>query len=218
MADSPVQGQQELATDNTEYNQQEFLVRQMLGRLNVATLVQVQAVYPGSNLLVGTIDVLPLVSQVDGADQVTPHGTLYGLPYFRTQGGANAVVCDPVVGDIGFVLFADRDLSSVKTSGAQAPPASGRRFCMADGLYFGGWNINTPPTSYVQVTQAGINIVLNPTTLLALTNGLLTVNANVKVNGTITSTGNMAAGSIDLETHVHSGVTTGSSNTGGPTG
>lgn len=36
--------------------------------------------------------------------------------------------------------------------------------------------------------------------------------------GSITATGNVTAGSIDLKTHVHTGVQTGSGTTGGPTG
>ena len=44
------------------------------------------------------------------------------------------------------------------------------------------------------------------------------MSGDITTTGSITAGGNVTAGSIDLETHVHTGVTTGSGNTGGPTG
>jgi hypothetical protein len=188
--DQPVYPQKELASGNTDFNQMSFVIKAALAKLNVATLVQVVAVHPGAGLLVGFVDVTPLVNQVDGGGAAVPHGTIFGVPFFRVQGGANAVICDPAAGDIGFALFADRDLSSVKSTGAVANPGSARRFDLADALYFGGWNMAVQPTAYVQVTQAGINLVL-PGTSIALTPGLCTVNAAAtKINGTLEVTGN----------------------------
>ena len=252
--------QQDLSSGNTTSSQLAFAIKRALAKLNVATLVEVVAVHPGAGLLVGFVDVLPLVGQVDGGGAVWPHTTIFGVPFFRVSGGANAVICDPVKGDIGFALFSDRDISSVKVSGNQSPPASQRRFDFADALYFGGWSMATQPTSYVQVTQSGITLMLPDGTNIALTPGLCTINATAtKINGTLevtgnttldknltvtqnftfggsftgtgaagggnatlagslTATGNVKGGNIDLETHVHTGVTSGSSNTGGPTG
>ena len=44
---SGVQGQQELASGNTPFNELMFVIAQALGRLNVATLVQVKGVHAG---------------------------------------------------------------------------------------------------------------------------------------------------------------------------
>ncbi len=87
------------------------------------------------------------------------------------------------------------------------------------------------------LTCSGYTIVINSSGI-TLTAPTVTVNGNLVVSGTITGQGsggasmqgnitttgsitaggNVTAGSIDLETHVHTGVTTGGSNTGGPTG
>jgi hypothetical protein len=191
MADAPVQGQQPIQAGNGEFNQLSFLVKQQLAKLSVGTLVEVKAVHPGAGLMVGFVDVLPLVNQVAGDGTAVPHATIYGVPYLRIQGGANAVIVDPVVGDIGMAMFADRDLSSVKATGAAASPASARRFSLADALYFGGWNLGVQPTAYVQVTQGGINLVLPDGTSIALTPGLCTINATAtKVMGTLEVVGN----------------------------
>ncbi|WP_335617599.1 phage baseplate assembly protein [Komagataeibacter nataicola] len=42
------------------------------------------------------------------------------------------------------------------------------------------------------------------------------MNANVKVTGAITATGDVKAGNISLDSHTHSGVEAGSANTGAP--
>jgi len=229
-------GQQDLNSGNTPFNELSFVVQMALSKLNVATLVQVQAVNAGSGLApVGTVDVLPLVNQVAGDGSAMPHATIHGMPYLRIQGGANAIVCDPAVGDVGFCVFADRDISTVQASGAQGPPGSARRFDMADGLYLGGWCSNLTPTNYVQVTDEGINVVLGSTTL-ELTAGECTITANTKIIGTLevtgqatfdqaaTVTGNLTVGGdvvsagISLDNHVHVGVQVGGGTTGGPQG
>lgn len=200
--------QQELATGNNEFNQLEFMVRMMLGRINVATLVQVQAVNPTPNnsaQAVGTVDVLPLVGQVDGSGKVWPATTIYGLPYFRLQAGAAAVLVDPQPGDIGLVVFCDRDISSVKATAGASGPGSARRFDLADGVYLGGWMSQVVPTSYVQVSSQqiemnfqGITTVMNSSGIthtvggdsIVLTSGQCTINATTKINGTLEVTGN----------------------------
>jgi len=252
MADQAVYPQKTPSSGNNTENQLAFIIQQQLGQLAVATLVEVMAVHPGAGLLVGFVDVQPLVNQVAGDGTAQGHTTIYGVPYLRVQGGANAVIVDPVVGDIGMAMFADRDLSSVKATGAAASPASARRFSLADALYFGGWNMAVQPTSYVQVTQGAINIVLPGGTSAVLTPGQCTITAtntkivgtlevtgmatfdqNVQIagsiaggtgggsptstfNGSFTATGDIKAGTVSLESHVHSGVTAGGANTGGP--
>ena len=189
------------------------------------TLVQVVAVTNSGGLSpVGFVDVQPLVSQVDGIGQSTPHGILSHLPYFRIQGGKNAVIIDPEVGDIGIVVFADHDISAVKNARGQANPGSGRRFDMADGMYFGG-SLNAAPTQYVQFTPSGINVV-SPTavtikapsiTLDGPVTATSTINAATSVTAPqVTGTTNVTFGGKSGIGHVHGGVQPGSGNTGTP--
>ena len=46
--------------------------------------------------------------------------------------------------------------------------------------------------------------------------GGVEINGNVTVNGYITATGDMTVDGVSLRTHIHSGVQSGGSNTGGP--
>jgi hypothetical protein len=188
-----IRGQQETTDGGSDFNAQVFLVRQMLGRVSTATLVKVAACSNNGGLSpVGTVDVIPLVNQVDGAGNAVPHGTVYGLPYFRLQGGANAIIIDPQPGDIGVAVFASHDLSSVKATKDQANPGSWRRFDMADGLYFGGM-LNGVPNQYIQFNAGGINVI-SP--------GTVVVNAGGDVN--VTAAGHVAV-TAGSDASVHAG-------------
>jgi hypothetical protein len=152
-------GTQEPASGAGDFGALSFLVNQILARISTITLVKIVSVTNNGGVSpVGFVDVQPLVNQVDGAGNATPHGIVYGLPYFRLQGGTNAIILDPQVGDIGMCGFASRDISSVKASKAQANPGSGRTFDWADGLYFGGM-LNGTPVQYVAFSSSGIDIV-----------------------------------------------------------
>jgi len=142
-----------------DYNAHAFLVWQILQSISGARLVRVIGVTnAGSVSPVGFVDVQPLVNQLDGWNNAVPHGTIYHLPYFRLQGGTDAVIIDPKINDIGVAVIEDRDISSVKATKGQANPGSKRIFDMADGLYIGGF-LNGTPVQYIQFSASGVDIV-----------------------------------------------------------
>jgi hypothetical protein len=144
---------------NSELGVIEFACRRIVGEMNTTKLVKVIAVHDGGEgQPAGTVDVQPLVSQIDGNGYGTPHGTVYGLPWSRVQGGTNAIICDPVVGDLGYVVCSDRDISTVKSTKAAALPGSRRQFDIADGVYAGGC-LNVAPEQYLIFTDAGVRLV-----------------------------------------------------------
>jgi hypothetical protein len=168
---------------------------------------------------------------------------LYGLPYLRWQGGASAVILDPAVNDIGLVCFADRDVSAVIASGKQSAPGSNRRFSLADGFYMGA-TLNGTPTQYLQfdpdsgitlnspktiTEQIGTDsnaarVVMNSSGIVLSFGGhSITINSSgIAVSGAVTGdnkatfTGEVEGNSVKLSTHLTSGVTSGSSNSGPP--
>lgn len=126
------------SSDNSPLNQLSFLIQTALARVNVAVPVKVVAVHSlGRGAGIGTVDVQPLVSMVDGQGGAWPHATVYGLPWCRPGGGGSAFIADPAAGDIGLAVFCDRDISSVKAAQGVAQPGSFRRFALTDGIYFG---------------------------------------------------------------------------------
>lgn len=229
MAEQGYPGYLDPGTAASPYAAQEFIMQMVLGRAATATLVKVVAVTNEGELSpVGFVDVQPLVNQIDPEGKPTPHGVIYGIPYFRIQGGTDAIIIDPKAGDIGMAAFASHDISSVKANKDQANPGSRRRFDMADGMYFGGM-LNGTPAQYVQFKSDGINVVspskitctapnveLNASTQCKVVSPDIELVGNTKVTGNMNITGTTIGSGVNLNTHVHSGVQSGTSNSGGP--
>jgi hypothetical protein len=204
-------GQQKPSSTWGEFNNIAFVVQQAIGKLQTATLVRVEACTNNGDLSpVGFVDVTPLVEQVDGQGVPMPHVTIYNVPYFRMQGGANAVIMDPQKGDIGICVFASRDISKVKSTKKQAPPGSFRQYSFSDGLYVGGM-LNGAPTQYITFGANGIKIkspskvTLDAPTVEIVATDVVITSSTLKHNGV-----NIGA------THKHSGVTTGGGQTNVP--
>lgn len=96
-----MQGQRGLSTNSSEYNAQDFMISQMLGRIATAEPVRVVAVSGSGVSPVGFVDVQPLINLVTGEQKAQEQSVLFKLPYLRIQGGKNALVIDPQPGDIG---------------------------------------------------------------------------------------------------------------------
>lgn len=214
-------GFEQPGTSANQFNALRFLVDSMLARVRTATLVQVKAVTNSGGVAeVGFVDIEPLVNQVDGVGKATPHSTIFRCPYLRIQGGANAIILDPQVGDIGIAVFADRDISSATANKGRANPGSRRRFSMADGLYLGGV-LNGTPSQYVRFSSAGIEIhsptqvkltapdvrieadtveivaetvTVDASTSTTITTPTFTVNGATQLNGAVTASSTVTAG------------------------
>lgn len=215
-------GEQRPGSSSSEFNAISFLIQALMSGMATATLVKVKGVTNNGEVAQsGFVDIQPMVNQVDGIGQAIPHGTIYKCPYMRLQGGANAIILDPQVGDIGVAVFADRDISSATANRAPSNPGSRRRFDMADGLYLGGF-LNGSPTQYVQFSSAGIKLVspigismdapvidmtaptinMNASTGVNMTTPTFTVNGNQVNNGNVTSTGTVLAPTLNGTTQV----------------
>lgn len=221
-------GQANPFSDASEFNTLDFIIARATDEMQTVSIGQVIAVNAGAQ----TVDVKILVNLVTGANTPVEHEVIAGRPYFRLQGGGNAIICDPVVGDIGVVVFASRDITGVVAAKGAANPSSARRFSWSDGIYFGGI-LNGAPTQYVQFAAAGggINIVspgtvaiqAPATTVSGTANvvGNTTLQATLAVTGTSTLTGAVSApGGITTTTiaaasAVFSGSVTASSFIGG---
>ena len=228
MSDEFLQGAASPSASSGEFNALHFFVTRLLGRVNTATLVRViSCTNDGGPSPVGTVDVQPLVHQVAATGQLVPQPEVYELPYFRLQGGASAVVMDPVAGDIGIAIFADHDITTVKNTGQAAAPGSFRRFDMADGMYMGGF-VNGMPNQYVQFLPngAGINLV-SPAEITAQAPQINLIGQVNQSGGTMNASESMNSpqvnasvdvsvgpGGISLVNHDHGGVQTGTGTTG----
>ncbi len=220
----------------TETNAQQFLMRQFLMGKAFITLALVTSVSESGEV----VSVRPMVEGFTGGGDLIPNSVIHGVPVWRLQRGASAVIMPPVEGDIGLIAICDRDITAVKKTKQSALPGSNRTHSYSDAIYLGGV-LNAEPSQYVKFANDGIDIVsplvvqVNGNTVVVNADDKISLNApiieangqltqgsgsfggNAIFGGTITATGEVTGNGIHLSTHKHGGVQTGSGNTGTPT-
>lgn len=195
---NPYFGQRGVGTAAGRANAHDFTIRQHVHRVRTMIPVKVVSVSADGN----SVDVQPLVNQVDGVGKKTPHGTVFSISVHHFQGGNGQFKVTPVVGDMGMIMCSDRDISSVLKAKGPANPGSNRTHDMADAVYMGGFgNINGTPTNSMVWGPNGLTITVGSASYVFGSTG-------VAVTGTITATQEITAGqggsdSVTLQQHVH---------------
>jgi hypothetical protein len=221
MADTGRKGFSDIFSDSTEYNKLVFHVNKILSGRNYCALVTVVKVTNKGELSpVGLVDVQPMVNMMDGNGNPIQHGIVHNLPYFRLQGGADAIILDPKVGDIGKATFADRDTSRVKRTKKLDNPGSKRQSNWADGLYDGGF-LNGTPSQFVRFADDGIHVHSPKAVFIDATDikttGHLTHEGAMTIKGDIDTTGKLTNNGHAIDsTHAHKNTQPGSGISGVP--
>lgn len=218
---TPNAGYNALATDYDDVdvvNAIKRVIRQEQGTRSHAMPVKVIAVHGGGNSATCTVDVQPMVNQVDGAGNNTPHGIVYGIPVHRQQSGSVAIVMDPIVGSKGMLMVSDRDISTMIATGNVSGPGSRRQNSFPDGVYVGGLDGvgegATPPESTITITPNNIAVTTPNAMTFACKNFTIDANGNATFLGEVTAFVNGIA--IQLSQHIHNLVTTGDEDSGPP--
>lgn len=236
----PIQTNHVASDAASEVGVMNFIIRSALSGLRTAMPVKVISVTNAGGVSpIGYIDVMPLVSAVDGNGVSWNHGTIYNVPYMRIQGGSNGIILDPVVGDIGIATVCDRDISTVKNTADVSAPGSNRKNDMSDIVYL-MTIIGSAPTQYIQFNSAGItihsptkvtitapNVQIDASTQCAINSPTIVLNGqvtqgsggyagNASFAGSVTVTGDVTAAGKSVSTHKHGGVQSGGSQTGVP--
>lgn len=184
----------------SDYNLWQTYFNAAISQVQTISLVRVNACTNSGGIVpAGTVDVTVLVNIMSADRTAIPHGTIYGLPYGRLQGGDTAIILDPKVGDIGIAMFCSRDSSVVKATKAQANPGSYRMFDWADGVYIGGF-LNGVPTRYIQFDNAGNLNVVTPAGLVNINGTTIDSGGNIVVKSGSTITDGTG---VVVETHQH---------------
>ncbi|WP_374413302.1 hypothetical protein [Novosphingobium colocasiae] len=160
-----------------------FIVQQELNGLATSALVEVMAVHGD------TVDVKPLVNQIDGAGTGIPHGIIHGLPWHAQRAGPCAIRVAPRVGDIGQAKFCHSDISSVKKTKKAANPSSRRRFDWSDGIYYGAVIPKEEATTIIEVDADNNVVITGPALNITVTDkvnivGPVTSDTEYRINGT----------------------------------
>lgn len=220
----------------TDANSQQFLMHQFLMGKSFITLAIVTSVSDSGEV----VSVKPMVEGFTGGGDLIPNSVIHGVPVWRLQRGASAVIMPPIEGDIGLIAICDRDITAVKKTKQSALPGSNRTHSYSDAIYLGGV-LNAEPSQYVKFANDGIDIV---SPLVVNVNGdIVSINAesraeinapNILLNGEVgqgegsyggtahfknkvTSDVDFQAGEISLIGHRTSGVEPGSGTSGTPT-
>jgi hypothetical protein len=178
-----------------------YIINNLIANIHTMMPVKILSVTvpPDSLAPIGRCEVLPLVQQIDGSNNVYPMGKIVNVPYLRVQGGSNAIVIDPQVGDVGLCGFCERDISIVKRTGELSAPDTRRKYDINSAVYMFTMMSGTP-TQYIHFKSSGVDI---KTTGDLNINGLI-----IKADGTlITKDGDT------VDKHSHGGVQSGGSNT-----
>lgn len=178
-----------------------YIINNLIANIHTMMPVKILSVTvpPDSLAPIGRCEVLPLVQQIDGSNNVYPMGKIVNVPYLRVQGGSNAIVIDPQVGDVGLCGFCERDISIVKRTGELSAPDTRRKYDINSAVYMFTM-MSGAPTQYIHFKSSGIDI---KTTGDLNINGLI-----IKADGTlVTKDGDT------VDKHSHGGVQSGGSNT-----
>ncbi len=151
-------GQAGLTDGNNSRNTDDFQTRQRTAHVRTMVPVKIVKVYGGGVGPAPTADVQILIDQQDGQGNATPHAVVYGIQCPRNMSGSMAIINDPVVGDMGYMHVADRDISSFLAANGQASPGSKRRHSLADGVFIRGHDAKANPKQYIQARSDGVTI------------------------------------------------------------
>lgn len=202
---------------NNDTNRHAFQHEQLMGEKRFHYAAKIIAVHNRNSLTEPcTVDIQPVVKQMDGLGKASSHGTIYGIPVPRNQSGDSVVVNDPQVGDIGHFSVMDRDHSSAQANDwAESNPGSFRRYSMSDSVFQ-----SVQPRKAQQVKQfirfddaqggGGLTIQdRNGNTLIANKNDGWNLNGvKIAKDGTLTAPKNITAGAgsadqVSLQGHIH---------------
>lgn len=163
-----------------------FVVNSIINnRIKTAELVRVIA-----NNEDNTIDVIPIICDVDSNGNPITETPIFGVKFIEWQYGINAIKAKPAIGDIGLLVVCTKDTKNI-ISGMVGDFGS---FELESGIYFGGLKgFNLPATQTIEFDENGITITTPKT---------LTINAteNVVVNATKDATINAVNATINAST------------------
>lgn len=168
----------------------------------------------------------------DGSEVIKDYPILLECPVVVLFGGVDVLTMPIEQGDNCLVLFNDRDIDNWLNNGNGKVPITARLHDISDAFALVG--IRPLTNSITNYLSNGIRLshnggdsqidlkdgLIESVASLFLHTGNMQINGNLEVNGNLTVNGTITAtdgsGSIELNSHTHSGVKSGSANTGGP--
>lgn len=139
---------------------------------------------------------------------------LLDCPVVFPGGGGCTLTFPLTAGDECLVVFASRCIDSWWAHGGVKGQAEFRMHDLSDGFVLPGVRSQARKFSAGSKTQLRTD---DGGTLVEIESGKIRLKGNVTVEGNLTITGTTIGNGVNLNTHRHTGVTSGASNTGLPT-
>lgn len=158
---------------------------------------------------------LVMLGTTDG--QKISRAQLSNIPVFRFGGGGFFIRFPVKPGDFGWLKATDRDMSLImQRGGLEDWPNTLRQHSFSDGMFFP----DTLKSWVIDGANADALVIqsLDGSVCVSLHSGKVKIEAaDIEMVGNMSVTGTMTNNGVNIgSTHVHSGVDTGPSNTGGP--
>lgn len=164
---------------------------------------------------------LVMLGTTDG--QKISRAQLSNIPVFRFGGGGFFIRFPVKPGDFGWLKATDRDMSLImQRGGLEDWPNTLRQHSFSDGMFFPdtlkSWVIDgaNADALVIQSIDGSVCVSLH-SGKVKIESADIEMVGNVQVTGNVAVTGTMTNNGVNIgSTHVHSGVDSGPSNTGGP--
>jgi Phage protein Gp138 N-terminal domain/GpV Apex motif len=170
------------------------------------------------------VDVQPAVqaqlSAADGTVSWVSLPVLRDVPVVFPCAGGFAFTLPIGVGDEVLVVFSARCIDSWFQNSGVGVQAELRMHNLSDGFAIPGPRSLPRALPAISTTTAQLRTVDGTSYIELAPGGVINIKApgGVHVTGAISATGDVSSGTVTLDTHVHTGVTTGGGSTGLPVG
>ena len=202
------------------YNDMEKVFREMFYYCIAERYTCLPCIVIAVNTSKQTVDIRPLLkSYYFGADKDVSRAIIKNVPFWTFRAGDTYISLPIKPGDTGLAIFCQRDISNWKEVGGEVPLQSKRVMDYNDAFYIpfigsAAQAIEGYNADYIEIVKNGKKITVKDGTLEAPE---YVINCKeLHATGEVTSDTDCISAGISGKSHVHTGVVTGGSVTGGP--
>lgn len=153
----------------------------------------------------------PAITGVASKGQKVPKETLFNIPVFCMSGGGIVMSFPVRVGDKGWLVACDRDISIFKQNLEESSPNTYRKHEYQDAFFLPD-KINE--ISVGEDDEGALVIsTIGGITKFSLKEGEVKITGNTIIEGSLTVSGEVTGVGIPLSTHVHGGIEPGTGTT-----
>jgi hypothetical protein len=170
-----------------------------------------------------TATLQPLIQVQTTTGELITRAQLASIPVLALGCGTACIRFNLKAGDLGWISANDRDISLYMQTLAESAPNTQRLHSFSDAMFIPdkvrGYVINPADSAadiIIQTTDGAVAVTLGASGV-NIRGAAINITGAVAITGSLAVSGALTNAGIDVgKTHKHSGVTSGSSNTGAP--